>query len=84
MVRRKMMTEAKSQDRTGRDDRDLRDQVPTPSQSGSAGGTLAADIGSLDEEKTALGGDPEPTRATKQNKVQPNIPTRSDHEGAKR
>jgi hypothetical protein len=68
----------------GRDDSDLRDRVATPSQAGSGGGTLATEIGSRDEEKSALGGDPEPTRATKQNKVQPNIPTRSDHEGAKR
>jgi len=68
----------------GRDDSDLRDRESTPSQSGSAGGTLAADIGSRDEEKTALGEDAEPTRPTKKDKVQPLIPTRADHEGARR
>jgi len=68
----------------GRDDSDLRDQEQTPSQSGSAGGTLATDIGSRDEEKTARGEDPEPTRATKKDKVQPVIPTRADHDGANR
>jgi hypothetical protein len=69
---------------SGRDDSDLNDEPPTPSQSGSSGGTLATDIGSEDEEKTALGGDPEPTRVTKDNKVQPRIPTRADNEGAGR
>ena len=56
----------------------------TPAQSGSGGGSVATDVGSRDEEKTARGGDPEPTRATKQDKLQPKIPTRSDHEGAAR
>lgn len=69
---------------TGRDDSDLRDEAETPAQSGRGGGTLAADIGSRDEEKSALGSDPEPTRATKDDKVQPKIPTRADHEGAAR
>ena len=68
----------------GRDDSDLRKELPTPSQSGSGGGALATDIGSEDEDKTALGGDPEPTRATKADKVQPRNPTRSDHSGAAR
>jgi len=68
----------------GTDDRDLRDDPPTPSQSGSSGGTLATDIASEDEEKTALGGDPEPTRVTGEKKRQPIIPTRADHEGAAR
>lgn len=62
---------------SGRDDSDLNDELPTPTQSGSSGGTLATDIGSEDEEKTALGGDPEPTRATKKDKVQPPLPDRS-------
>jgi len=39
---------------SGRDDSDLNNEPPTPSQSGSSGGTLATDIGSEDEEKTAL------------------------------
>lgn len=62
----------------GRDDRDL-DDAPTPSHQGSSGGTLATDIASEDEERNALGGDPEPTRVTGENKVQPNIPTRADN-----
>lgn len=64
------------------DDADLRDREETPSHAGSAGGTLATDIGSRDEEKSALGEDPEPTRATKKDKVQPDRRTRADHEGA--
>ena len=51
-------------------------------QSGTSGGRVAADVGSRDEQRTAEGGDPEPTRATKSDKVQPNIPTRADHEAA--
>ena len=68
----------------GRDDGDLHDGPPTPPQSGSSGGGLATEIGSRDEERSARGKAPEPTRATKQDKVQPNIPTRADHEGAAR
>ena len=70
--------------RQSQDDRVLPDELATPSQSGSAGGGTATDVGSRDEEKSALGADPEPTRATKQDKVQPDIPTRADHEGAAR
>lgn len=69
---------------TGHDDRDLGDTAGTPAQSGSSGGGIATEIGSRDEEKSALGSDPEPTRATKEDKMQPRIPTRSDHEGATR
>ena len=65
----------------GQDDRDLMDDAPTPSQQGSSGGGLATDVASLDEERTALGGDPEPTRVHGADKVQPNIPTRADNEG---
>ena len=36
------------------------------------------------EEKAAMGGDPEPTRVTKEDKVQPDTGTRSDNEGANR
>ncbi|MEV5032637.1 hypothetical protein MRBLMC3_001840 [Sphingobium sp. LMC3-1-1.1] len=50
--------------------------------SGSGGGNLARDIGSRDEERTATGGDPEPTRVTKQDKVQPDTGTQADNEGA--
>ena len=67
---------------SGRDDSDLQDIEPTPSQSGTSGGTTARDVGARDEEKGATGGDPEPTRVTKQDKVQPATNTRSDHEGA--
>ena len=51
-------------------------------QSGTGGGNLARDVGSRDEERTATGGAPEPTRVTKQDKVQPDTGTQSDHEGA--
>ena len=51
-------------------------------QSGRQGGRVAAEIASRDEERGALGADPEPTRATGADKVQPNIPTRADNEGA--
>lgn len=67
-----------------RGDADLHDDPPAPAQSGSGGGGLARDVGSRDEEKTASGGDPEPTRVTKQDKVQPDTASRSDHEGAQR
>jgi hypothetical protein len=66
----------------GRDDSELRDEPATPAQSGSSGGTLATDVGSQDEEGSALGGDPEPTRVTKKDKVQPDTGTRADNEGA--
>ncbi|WP_022683888.1 hypothetical protein [Sphingobium bisphenolivorans] len=66
----------------GRADNDLNDEPPAPSHSGSGGGGTARDVGSRDEEKTAMGGDPEPTRATKQDKVQPDTATRSDNKGA--
>lgn len=77
------MTDQTSGART-RDDSDLRDQPSAPSHSGSAGGGIARDIGSRDEEKTATGGDPEPTNVNKQDKVQPATTSRSDHEGAQR
>jgi hypothetical protein len=75
------MTEQKSGAR-GRDDGDLQDAQATPSQSGSSGGATARDVGTRDEEKNATGGDPAPTRATKQDKVQPATKSRSDNEGA--
>lgn len=53
-------------------------------QSGTGGGNIARDIGSRDEKRTATGGDPEPTRVTKQDKVQPDTGTQSDNEGAQR
>ena len=54
----------------GRDDRDLADDAPTPSHQGSSGGSLATEIGSEDEERTALGGDPEPTRVHGEDKAE--------------
>jgi hypothetical protein len=38
-------------------------------QSGSAGGNLAREVGQRDEEKTARGGDPEPTQVNKSDKA---------------
>ena len=75
------MTQRKSD---SRDDSDLRDDLPTPSQSSSAGGSVATDVGSRDEERLARGGDPEPTRVTKQDKIQPKTATRADHHQASR
>ena len=66
----------------GRDDSDLDNDVPVGGQSGAGGGNTARDVGSRDEERTATGGDPEPTRVTKQDKIQPDTGTQSDHEGA--
>lgn len=57
---------------------------PTPAHSGSGGGELARDVGSRDEAQAAPGADPEPTRVTKQDKVQPATASRSDHDGAQR
>jgi hypothetical protein len=68
----------------GRDDSDLHDDPAAPGQGGAAGGNTARDIGSRDEEKTARGGNPGPTRVTKQDKVQPDTGTQSDHEGAQK
>jgi len=61
----------------------IEDETHEPAaQSGRSGGRLADDIATRAEQKTARGGEPEPTRATKGDKVQPRIPTRSDHEAA--
>jgi hypothetical protein len=53
-------------------------EPPTPSQSGSGGVPLQAESGGEDEAKTTQGGDPAPTRATKQDKVQPRVATRGE------
>ena len=79
-----MMTIENQNRSEGRDDADLHDDPPAPGQGSAAGGSLARDVGSRDEEKSARGGDPEPTRVTKQDKVQPQTGTQSDHEGAQR
>jgi len=65
-----------------REDSDLNPEFKTPAQGGTAGGRLAEEIGSRDEERLATEGEPEPTRATKKDKEQPFIPTRADNEGA--
>jgi hypothetical protein len=67
-----------------RDDSKLHDDTRQPGQAGRAGGSVATDVGTRDEEKSATGADPEPTRVTKSNKVQPKTRTRSDHRGAGR
>ena len=58
----------------------IEDTLPTPSQGGSSGGDMQREIGSLDEEKTAAGGDPQPTSVHKSQKPndgdQPNPPNR--------
>jgi len=56
--------------------------VELAAQSGRSGGRVAEEIASRDEEKSALGADPERTGVTKSAKLQPNIPTRADHQGA--
>ena len=41
------------------------DDLPTPTQGGSSGGDLRREIGSIDEESTATGADPQPTSVQK-------------------
>jgi len=67
-----------------RSDRDLHEGPPTPSQSGRSGSSIGAEIGSREEERAALGGDPEITRPTKSDKLQPRMTTRADHDGGSR
>jgi len=56
------------------------DDLPTPSQGGSSGGDLQREIGSIDEESTATGADPQPTSVQKGQKPrdgdEPNLPNR--------
>ena len=58
----------------------MEDDFPTPSQGGSSGGDLQREIGSLDEEATATGADPQPTSVQKGEKPrdgdEPNLPNR--------
>ena len=50
---------------------------PAPSQSGSAGGTMARQVGQRDEAKTAAGGDPLPTSVDGRDKPEDgDLPTR--------
>ena len=59
---------------------DLPEDERTPSQGGSSGGDLQREIGSLDEEATATGADPQPTSVHKSQKPrgggEPNLPNR--------
>lgn len=67
------------------DDRDLIENAEdAPSGAGTAGGRIARDVGSRDEEKRATDPEGGVTDVQKSDKVQPFIPTRSDHEGAQR
>jgi hypothetical protein len=73
-----MMTDTK---RDPHADNDLMEgDLPTPSQGGSSGGDLQREIGSLDEEATATGADPQPTSVQKGQKPrdgdEPNLPNR--------
>lgn len=70
-------------------DKDTRPENPENSgdmaatmQSGSSGGGIATDVGTRDELKRETEGDAGITRVTKQDKIQPDTGTRSDHEGA--
>ena len=58
----------------------MEDDLPTPSQGGSAGGDLQREIGVLDEEQAATGADPQPTSVQKGQKPgdgdEPNLPNR--------
>lgn len=58
----------------------MEDDLPVPSQGGSSGGDLQREIGSLDEEATATGADPQPTSVQKGQKPrdgdEPNLPNR--------
>ena len=58
----------------------MEDDFPTPSQGGSSVGDLQREIGSLDEEATATGADPQPTSVQKGQKPrdgdEPNLPNR--------
>ncbi len=58
----------------------MEDDLPTPSQGGSSGGDLQREIGSLDEEATATGADPQPASVQKGQEPrdgdEPNLPNR--------
>ena len=63
----------------------IEDELDTPSQGGSSGGELQREIGSLDEELTATGADPQPTSVQKGQKPrdgdEPNLPNRQQTRG---
>ena len=64
---------------------DSMDEAPTPSQSGTSGGSMQRDIGARDDDKTATGADPQPTSVHKGDKAnegdEPTLPNR-DGQGA--
>lgn len=67
------------------DDRDLIENAEdAPSGAGTSGGRIAGDVGTRDEEKRVTDPEGGVTGVEKSDKVQPVIPTRSDHEGAQR
>jgi hypothetical protein len=78
-----MMTDTK---RDPHADNDLlEDDLPVPSQAGSSGGDLQREIGSIDEEKSATGADPQPTSVHKGQKPndgdEPTLPNRQKTSG---
>jgi len=70
-------------DARAHDDHELiEDAERAPSAQGSSGGTVAVDVGTRDEQKTATGGEGGVTNVRKGDKVQPFIATRADNDGA--
>lgn len=61
------------------------DRTHAPSQGGSSGGGLQREVGSIDEEKSATGADPQPTSVHKGQKPrggdEPNLPNRNQTGG---
>lgn len=73
----------RTDDARAHDDHELIDEAErAPSAQGRGGGTIAADVGTRDEEKTGTGGDGGVTDVEKHDKQQPFIPTRADNDGA--
>ena len=60
-------------------------ELDTPSQAGSSGGDLQREIGSVDEEKTSTGSDPQPTSIHKGQQPrdgdEPSLPNRNQAGG---
>ena len=70
------------QKRDPHSDHDLiENDLPAPSHGGSSGGDVQREIGSIDEERTATGADPQPTSVHKGQKPsggdEPNLPNRT-------
>ena len=64
---------------------DKADDLPTPSQGGTSGGRIEREIGSIDDEATATGADPQPTSVHKGMKPDsgddPSLPNREQTRG---